>query len=173
MRIEVEGAGRRIGIVNAVRRRSRGISVAVAEENLIGKAKGLAVWARAAVDGLVIVVAHGVGISERLEKRRVAILDVEECHGLPGVMRRTSWGRTVSCGDRGLKIVEAAGRVVFRYVFGVDSAIDLLDHLEILMDSVAGVGVEGHGRASQLERSRRKVVHVADARIRTDGDVQA
>ena len=69
--------------------------------------------------------------------------------------------------------METAGRVVFRYVFGVDSAIDLLEHLEILMNSVAGIGVEGHGRASQLERSRRKVVHVADARIRTDGDVQS
>src|SRR6267378_8516500 len=172
-RVEVERSRRGIRIVNAVGRRRCGVAVTVAEKDLIGKAERLAVWAGPAVDGLMIIVTHGVGISERLEKRSVAILNVEEGHGLTGVMRRASRRRAKGCGDRGLEIVETTGRVVLRYVFGIDCAIDLLNHLEILMDGVASVGVEGHGRASQLERSRGKVVDVGDAGIGTEGDAQA
>ena len=39
------------------------------------------VGARAAIDGLVEVVAHRVIVGEALEIRRVAILDVVEAHG--------------------------------------------------------------------------------------------
>src|ERR1700740_876116 len=110
------------------------IAVSVAKENLIGKAERLAIRPRAAHDGLVIIVAHGVGVSEGLEKWRVAILHVEELHGLPRVMRRATRRRVVSGGNRRLEVVETARRVVPRYVLCVDGAIDLLNHLEILMD---------------------------------------
>src|SRR6266478_2941055 len=97
---------------NAVGRRRCGIAVTVAEKDLICEAERLAVWARAAMDGLMVIVTHGVGVSERLEKRSVAILNVEEGHGLTGVMRRASRWRAEGCGDRGLEIVETPGRVV-------------------------------------------------------------
>lgn len=63
--------------------------------------------------------------------------------------------------------METTRRVVSRYVLGVDSAIHLLDHLEVLMDSVARIGVERRSRARQLERPRQKLVDVGDAQIWT------
>src|SRR5260370_1281282 len=114
------------------------IAVTVAEKDLIGKAERLAVWAGATMDGLMIIVTHRVVVSERLEKRSVAILNVEEGHGLTGVMRRASRRRAEGCGDRGLEIVETTGRIVLRYVFCIDCAIDLLNHLAIFMAGVAG-----------------------------------
>ena len=41
------------------------------------------------------------------------------------------------------------------------------------MDRVAGEGVVRHRRPCHLERSRRKRVHVADARVRTEREVEA
>jgi hypothetical protein len=38
--------------------------------------------------------------------------------------------------------METTCRVVLRNVLRVDGAIHLLDHLEVLMDGVAGVGVK-------------------------------
>ena len=111
LRIEIEGSGLRVGIVDVGRRRRRGIAVAVAEEHLVGEAERLAVRARAAQYRLVIVVAHRVFIGEGLEERRVALLHVEERHGLAGVVRRARGRRAVGRGDRGLQIVQTAGRV--------------------------------------------------------------
>ena len=54
----------------------------------------------------------------------------------------------------------------------VDGAIHLLDHLEVLMDRVAGEGVERHCRAGHLERPRREVVDIGDADIRTELEAQ-
>jgi hypothetical protein len=110
----------------------------------------------------VIIVAHRVLVSEGLEKRRVAALRIEELHGLPGVMQGAVCG-----GNRRLEIMETPGRVVLRYVLCVDGAIDLLDHLEVLMDGVAGVGVERHIRPGQLEGSRLEGADVANTDIWT------
>ena len=68
--------------------------------------------------------------------------------------------------------MQAACRVALRYVLLVDRAVHLLDHLEILMDGVAGEGIERHRRAGHLEWPRRQVVDIRDARIRTQREAQ-
>ncbi len=144
-----------IRIINAGRRRRCWIAVAVAEEDLIGKAKGLAVRACAAKHGLVIIVAHGVFVSEGFEEWRVAVLHVEELHGLPGVVRSSARRRGVGGVNRRLEIMETTGGVALGDVLRVDGAIDLLDHLKVLMDGIAGISIEGQVRAGQLEGTRR------------------
>src|SRR6266478_3105890 len=114
--------------------------MAIAEEYLIGKAQGLAIWARAAEHRLVIIVAHRVCVGERFEEWRVAVLHVEKGHGLPGIMRRAAGRRAVGRGNRRLEIVQAARWVSLRHMLFVDGAIHLLDHLEVLVDRVAGEG---------------------------------
>src|SRR5579859_5360052 len=68
--------------------------------------------------------------------------------------------------------METSCRVVLRYVLLVDGTIHLLDHLEVLMDGVAREGVERHGWAGHLERTRRQVVDVRDAYIWTQREPQ-
>jgi len=121
------------------------------DDSGIGKDERLAVRTGAAQHGLVIIVAHGVFVSERFEEWRVVVLHVEELHGLPGVTRRAAGGRTVGGVDRRLEIMETTCRVVLRNVLRVDGAIHLLDHLEVLMDGVAGVGVKRQVQPGQLK----------------------
>jgi hypothetical protein len=121
----------------------------------------------------VIVVADRVVVSEELEEGRIAVLHVEECHRLASVMGRLAGRRAVGRRDRRLQIMETAGRVVLGNVLCVDGTIHLLDHLEVLMDRVAGIGVEWHVRSSHLERTRREVVNVANANIWTEREAQA
>ena len=130
---------------------------AVGEEDLIGEAERDAVRPGAAHHGLVVVVAHGVLVGERLEQRHVALLHVEDRHGLAGVVR-TCGGerRRIGRGDRRLEVVQAAGRVAPGDVLGVDRAVHLLVHLEELMDGVGRVGVIRHARAGHLERAGRQ-----------------
>ena len=173
MRIEVERSSYGVGIVDVGRGRRCRIAVAVAEEHLIGKAERLAIGARAAEHRLVVIVADGVMVGEEFEKRRITILHVEKRHGLPGIMRRAARRRAVSRRNCRLQIVQAARRVALRHVFCVDRAIHLLIHLEVLMDRVAGEGVERHGRSGQLERPRRQRGDVGDPRIGTNREGQA
>ena len=63
--------------------------------------------------------------------------------------------------------MQTTSRVVLRHMLCVDGAVDLLDHLEVLVDSVAGIGVERHILAGQLKGSRRQVVDVGNADVRT------
>src|SRR5580704_13176817 len=69
--------------------------------------------------------------------------------------------------------METTCRVILRYVFCVDGAIHLLDHLEVLMDGVAGESVERHSWASHLERSRWERVDISDPRVRTEREAEA
>src|SRR6202020_3558615 len=69
--------------------------VSVAEHDVIG--------ARAAVDRLVEVVAHGIGVSEMLEIRSVAVLNVVEGHG---------GGTFASCRCRGRVLGTEVGGVL-------------------------------------------------------------
>ena len=69
--------------------------------------------------------------------------------------------------------METACRIVLGNVLIVDGAVHLLDHLEILMDGVAGEGVVWHRRASHLERSRRERVDIGDTRVRTEREAEA
>src|ERR1700730_19382590 len=88
-------------------------------------------------------------------------------------MRRAA-GRRVERGrNRRLEIVQTTGWVVPRQMLRVNGAIHLLVHLEILMDCVAGEGVVGHRRASQLEWSRWERVDVRNPGIRTERRGQA
>src|SRR3981081_4182348 len=59
-----------------------------------------------------------------------------------------------------------------RHVFLVDRAIHLLHHLEILMDGVAGEGIERHGRPRHLEWPRRQGFDIGDARVGTEREAQ-
>ena len=54
------------------------------------------VCARSAVDGLVKVVAHGVGVRQALEIGRIALLDVVEAQS-SGAFARGGWDRVVQC----------------------------------------------------------------------------
>jgi len=76
------------------------------------------------------------------------------------------------CRNRRLEIMETTRWVILRYVLGVDGTIHLLYHLEVLMDGVAGEGVERHVRTCQLERSRRQGVDVGNANIRAEREAQ-
>ena len=152
--IEVKRAGLGVGIIDIGRRGRRGIAMTVAEEYLIGKTERLAVWARATQHRLVIVVAHRVFISEGFEDRRVAVLHVEEFHGLPGITRRTGGRRAVGRRNCRLRSCRQPVGLSFDTCSAVDGAIHLLDHLKVLMDRVAGVGVKWHRQPGQLERPR-------------------
>ncbi len=156
VRVEIERTGRRIRVVDVGCRGRCRMPVAVAVEDLIGEPEWLAVGSRAAEDRLVVVVAHRVVVGERLEQRRVAVLHVEVRHRLPGVVRCAAGRRAVGRRDGGLQIVQAARGVVGRHVLAIDRAIDLLDHLEVLMDRVGRKGVVRHRRPCHLERSRRQ-----------------
>ena len=120
----------------------------------------------------MVVVAHGELVGERLEQRHVALLHVEDRHGLAGVagdLRRH--GERRGCeggGDRRLQVVQAAGRVAPGDVLPVDGAIHLLIHLKKLMDGVGRVGVIRHARAGHLEGAGRQRVDVGDARVGAD-----
>jgi hypothetical protein len=78
-------------------------------------------------------------------------------------------GRRVGRVDRHLQIVKTTGRIVGRDVFGIDRAVRLLHHGEILMTQVGGESVVGQRRTGELERTRRERKHVGDARIGTQG----
>ena len=162
----------RIGIVDAAGRRRHGVALAVAEEHLIGKAQRNAVRSGAAHDRLMIVVAHGVLVGEEFQIGHVVLLHVEERHDLAGIVRRAAGGGRIGRGDERLQVVQAAGRIVPGDVLAVDRAVHLLVHLEELVDGVGGIGVIGHVRAGQLERSGRQVADIGDAGVRANADGQ-
>ena len=106
---------------------------------LIGETERLAIWTCAPEYKLMIVVVYRVIVSKELEQQSIAVLQVEELHCLPSVMRCAARRRAVGRSNCRLQVMETACGVVFRYVLVVDGAIDLLNHLEVLMDRVAGV----------------------------------
>jgi hypothetical protein len=134
---------------------------------LVREAEWYAVWPGATHDRLVIIVAHGVLVGEGLEVRHVPPLHIEEFHRLAGVVGRAAGRGRVSRGDGGLQVVQAACRIVFRHVLGVDGAIHLLIHLKELMDRIAGICIIGHRRSGDLEWAGRQRGDIGDANVWT------
>ena len=111
--------------------------------------------------GLMIVVADRVLVGQLLEQRGVLVLDVVERHRRAAAVVR---GRTAIGGDhKGVEIIEAAGRIVFRGV--LNAAVGLLPHLIKTMGRIPGVGVVGEAGTGQLKGSVRQVGIVRNARI--------
>ena len=74
-----------------------GVAVAVAEPDRVAVAEHDVVGAGAAVDGLVEVVAHRVGVGEALEVGRVALLHVVEAQRGRAFTGGRGVGRVVRC----------------------------------------------------------------------------
>src|SRR5208337_1732271 len=159
-----------------VRRYGR-VAFAVAEPDRIAGAQHDVVGAGAAEDRLMVIVAHRVGVRERLQIGRVALLNIEKEHrrrtfaNIVGGLRRAVGAGGDGGLDPGKEIMAATRRVVLGR--GAGGAIELLPHLEQAMHGARRVGVvrerRGMVRLGQLEgaggQMARVLAVVVDPRV--------
>src|SRR6202045_5215125 len=110
----VVGAGQRVGIGDLRGGRHGRVAIAVAPEDVVAGAEEDVLKASTAHCRLVIVVADRVLVSQLLQDRGVPVLNVVERPRIAATPVRPRAG--IRGDDKGVKIVEAAGRVVFRGV---------------------------------------------------------
>ena len=137
------------------------LAIAVAPEDVVAGAEEDVLKASTAHCRLVIVVADRVLVRQLLQERGVSVLHVVERHRIAATPVRRRAG--ISGDDRGVEVVEAAGRVVFRGV--ADAAVRLLPHLIEPVRGVPDIGIVRKVGTGQLERPVRQSRAVDDARI--------
>src|SRR5580693_4073137 len=159
-----------LGIASAV---GKVDGIAVTEHDVIGTG--------AAADGLVEVVAHGVGVGERLKVRSVTLLHVVEAESCRAFTSGRGAGQVVGVEVGWLRQAVGAGTdrdfdpreqaaVARRAIWPDDvigSAIELLPHLVEAVHGAGSVRVVGEQTAvGQLEGTGREGIDVRDARVR-------
>ena len=157
-----------------------GISLAIAEPDRVAVAEHDVVRARSAVHRLVEVVAHRILVGQLLEVRHVAVLHVVKAQRGRALAGGYSVGRILSAEVRRLRETVRArahrhfhpGKQCASQPEGLLAealaaiAIQLLPHLVEAVHRARRIGVIGEGIAvGQLERARRKGVHIRDARV--------